>query len=536
MVPPSILALLQQLTKISLPPVSDLSSAQPSDHDLSDPSAPPVATKACITSLPEELTLQICHHLLNDLRPWWYLYVLDDRYQKSEIIQQVQEPHLWLFALTCRRNRRIVSGFLGDTIAVSRFDPQRHIINLLEQIEDNQTIANGVKKMFFCLPTKLNLNPSEVPFLEPMEVKAEFPFLVKMANKLGLQLPDCVLWTPRAIKPPVKLPAPRITYYGCLAAVFLCQFHNLQHLALTSSGGYLEQIVQTCSPANEPPLPKLQSVALTSTRPEELRGDYTISQETITTSTLSGILCLGKQVSELCIRDFDISHIQRIPAVDHLKSVTLEKASLKRLDILTLFGQCEHMEQFVYLYNTIPYPAGVGARDIVAALRMSTKTLRTLCIHVNEPPWWITFHQRVPPLSIGEFENLRNLWINTSSTIGCMIPCHAHQHAPVTDQDIACTLISTLPTSLRKLHLKGRLQYHICDQYVGDEFMYLGVLLNGDLTQLAGDSVWETLPNLEELAVDAETCVSEEDRELLWKWEKSGLRILHKADAFPELW
>ncbi|KAK2762936.1 hypothetical protein CKAH01_16027 [Colletotrichum kahawae] len=151
------------------------------------------------------------------------------------------------------------------------------------------------------------------------------------------------------------------------------------------------------------------------------------------------------------------------------------------------------MEQFVYLYNTIPYSAGVGARDIVAALRMSTKTLRTLCIHVNEPPWWIAFHQ-------------------------------------------PCTLISTLTTSLRKLHLKGRLQYHICDQYVGDEFMYLGVVLNGDLTQLAGDGVWETLPNLEELAVDAETCVSEEDRELLWKWEKPGLRILHKADAFPELW
>lgn len=234
-----------QLTKTSIP---NLASAQPSDHDLSNPSTSSGATKACITSLPEELTLQICHHLLSDLRPWRYLYLLDDRYQTSEVIQQLQEHRLWIFSLTCRRHRRIVRGFLGDTIAISRFDHQQRIINQLRQIGNKEATADGVKRMIFCFPSELDLKPFEIPLLESVKVKAEFP---KQFSKL-----------------PLEMPASRVTYYGCLAAVFLCQFHNLRHLALASSRRFLEQIVEDCSSANEPPLPMLQSVTLRWERAE----------------------------------------------------------------------------------------------------------------------------------------------------------------------------------------------------------------------------------------------------------------------------
>ncbi|KAH9231945.1 hypothetical protein K456DRAFT_54456 [Colletotrichum gloeosporioides 23] len=54
--------------------------------------------------------------------------------------------------------------------------------------------------------------------------------------------------------------------------------------------------------------------------------------------------------------------------------------------------------------------------------------------------------------------------------------------------------------------------------------------------ELAGDGVLGRLPNLEELAVDAETYLTEHWRRILRKWEKPGLRILHNAGAFPELW
>ncbi|KAH9231949.1 hypothetical protein K456DRAFT_1914242 [Colletotrichum gloeosporioides 23] len=346
-----------QLTKTSIP---NIASAQPSDHHLSNPFASSGATNACITSLPEELTLQICHHLLSDLRPWRYLYLLDDRYQMSEVIQQLQEHRLWIFSLTCRRHRRIVRGFLGDTIAISRFDHQQRIINQLRQIEDKEVIADGVKRMIFCLPSELDLKPFETPLLEPVKVKAEF---AKKFSKL-----------------PLEMSASRVTYDGCLAAVILCQFHNLRHLALASSQRYLEQIVEACSSANEPPLPMLQSVTLRSERAERSQEISNVPQEMITASTLSGILRLGKQVSELCIQDFNISRIHRIPAADHLKSVTLKETLLERKDFQALFSQCEHMKHFVYICKCNNLTK-VEASDIVAALGKSTMTLTTLCIH-----------------------------------------------------------------------------------------------------------------------------------------------------------
>lgn len=496
-----------QPTKSLIPNVA---SAQPSDHDLSNPSASSGATEACITSLPEELTLQICHHLLSDLRPWRYLYLLDDRYQMSEVIQQLQEHRLRIFSLTCRRHRRIVRGFLGDTIAVSRFDHQQHIINQLRQIENKEATADNVKRMIFCLPSELDLKQVEIPLVEPVKVKAEFP---KQFSKL-----------------PLEMPASRVTYYGYLAAVFLCQFQNLRHVALASSGRYLEQIVEACSSANEPPLPMLQSVTLRSERAERSQEVSNISQEMITASTLSGILRLGKQVSELCIQHFNISQIQRIPAVDHLKSVTLKETLLEQEEFQTLFSQCEHMEHFVYV-RKCNYSMKVEASDIVAALGKSTKTLTTLCIHILKYSWWL--YPCVPPFSVGEFKNLRNLWIDTFSTASCVtwVP----HYPPVTGQDIASTFMSTLPTSLRKLHLKGTLYRFACVS-VGGEDTYAGWQLCGDLTLLADDGAWEKLPNLEELAVDAEIYLGENGRKVLRKWEKPGLRILRDADAFPELW
>ncbi|KAK1843183.1 hypothetical protein CCHR01_14177 [Colletotrichum chrysophilum] len=496
-----------QLTKTSIP---NLASARPSGHDLSNPSASSGATKACITSLPEELTLQICHHLLSNLRPWRYLYLLDDRYQMSELIQQLQEHHLWIFSITCRRHRRIVRGFLGDTIAISRFDHQQRIINQLRQIGNKEATVDGVKKMFFCLPSELDLKPFEIPLPEPVRVKAEF---AKQFSKLPLEMSD-----------------PRVAYDGSLAAVFLCQFHNLRHLALASSGRYLEQIVEACSSANEPPLPMLQSVTLRSERAERSQEVFNGSQEMITASIISGILRLGKQVSELCIQDFNISQIQRIPAVDHLKSVTLKETLLEREEFQTLFSQCEHMEHFVYV-RKCNYSMEMEASDIVAALGKSTKTLTTLCIHTFKYPWWI--YLCVSPFSVGEFKNLRNLWIDTFSTASC-VTCIPH-YPPVTGQDIASTFMSTLPTSLRKLHLKGTLYNFACVSFGGEDTC-AGWQLCGDLTLLADDGAWEKLPNLEELAVDAETYLSENGRRVLRRWEKPGLRILRDADAFPELW
>ncbi|KAL3291432.1 hypothetical protein RB213_012069 [Colletotrichum asianum] len=381
-----------------------------------------------------------------------------------------------------------------DTIAISRFDHQQRIINQLRQIEDKEVTTDGVKRMIFCLPSELDLKPFEIPLLEAVKVKAEFP---KQFSKL-----------------PLEMPASRVTYYGCLAAVFLCQFHNVRHIALASSGRYLEQIVEACSSANEPPLPMLQSVTLRSERAKRLQEVSNIPQEMITASTLSGILRLGKQVSELCIQDFNISRIQRIPAVDHLKSVTLKETLLEREEFQTLFGQCEHMEHFVYV-RKCNYSMEVEASDIAAALGKSTKTLTTLCIHTLKYPWRL--YPFVPPFSVEEFKNLRNLWINTFSTAS------------------SSTFMSTLPTSLRKLHLKGTLYNFACVS-VGGEDTCAGWQLCGDLTLLADDGAWEKLPNLEELAVDAETYLSENERRVLRKWEKPGLRILRDADAFPELW
>lgn len=188
------------------------------------------------------------------------------------------------------------------------------------------------------------------------------------------------------------------------------------------------------------------------------------------------------------------------------------------------------MEHFVYV-RKCNYSVEVEASDIVAALEKSTKTLTTLSIHTLKIPWWL--YQYVPPFSVGKFKNLRNLWIDTFSTASYMT-CIPH-YPPVTGQDIASTFMSTLPTSLRKLHLKGTLNNF---EYisVGGEDNCAGWQLCGDLTILADNGVWGKLPNLEELAVDAKTYLSGYGRRVLRKWEKPGLRILRNADAFPELW